>query len=186
MLIADGVPSSPCTPIGALCRHRPDLVDRRLAAAPAPPPVQGLPIHCCAAKPVLGVPELKRRRADVRVVWEATAVRGIEDRERLAAARAGRGVVGPQAAVDDPALVPQPALDRFPRRLAPGRRRRRRLVAGRRLGPPGGVAVVARGAEAAPPLQVEGPPPRLVRQARVRLREMSYEWQLLLNARGWW
>jgi hypothetical protein len=43
-------------------------------------------------------------------------------------------------------------------------------MAGRRLGPPGGVAVVARGAEAAPPLGVEGPPPRLVRQARVRLR----------------
>lgn len=175
------MPSSPCTPLGELCRRRPDLVHRRLAtASAAPPPIQGLLIHR-AAKPLVAPPELRgakpeRRRADVRVVGEAAGVGGVEERERLAAARAGRGVVGPQAAVDDPALVPQPALY-LPHRLAsPGRRRRRHcrrrlMMAGRRrLGPPGGVAVVARGAEAAPPLRVEGPPPRLVRQARVRLR----------------
>ena len=178
------VTSSPSTPLGALCRRRPDLVHRRLATVSAPPPIHGLLIHRRAAKPLVGSPELhateaERRRADVRVVREAAAVGGVEERERLAAARAGRCVVGPQAPVDDPALVPQPALHLPLRLAAPGRRRWRwrlmigragRDAEGRRLGPPGGVAVVARGAEAVPPLRVEGPPPRLVREARVRLR----------------
>jgi len=176
-------------------RRRPDLVDRRLASASAPPPLVLVLIP--APKALLEAPELRvakrrrRRRADVRVVREAAPVGGVEERERLAPARARRGVVGPQAAVDDPALVPQPVLH-IPQRLrsegmllAPGRRRLRPgrrplLVVGRGADPaaaggrrPGGVAVVARGAEAGAALRVEGPPARLVRQARVRL----HAWQ---------
>jgi len=168
---------------GALCgRRRPDLVDRRLASAPPPLVLVLIP----APKALLEAPELRvakrrrRRRADVRVVREAAPVGGVEERERLAPARARRGVVGPQAAVDDPALVPQPVLH-VPQRLrgaglllAPGPRRRPLLVVGRGAEPAaGGVAVVARGAEAGAPLRVEGPPARPVRQARVRL----HAWQ---------
>jgi hypothetical protein len=171
---------------GALWWRRPDLVNRGLASASAPSLVLVLAASAeRLLEPVeLGVDERRQRWARVRVVGEAEPV---GEREGLAPPR---GVVGAQAAVDDAALVPHPVLH-VPQRRRGGRRRlpgrhRRNLRCGGRGGPlvggdcavPGAcggvrrrqhVAVVARGAEAGAPLRVEGPPPRLVRQARVRL-----------------
>lgn len=142
--------SSPCTfgSISALRRRRPDLVHRRLASAASAPPL----VLVRAPETLLGAPELRpaerRLRADVRVVGEAAPVGGVEERERPAAAR---GVVGPQAAVDDPALLPHPVLH-LPQRLvrgagllAPGRGRRRPLLllVGRRGAEPAAAAAAA-------------------------------------------
>lgn len=172
----------------------PDLVHRRLAAAVSAPAL----VVLARAEPLLlqrAAPGERGRRAGVRVVREALPVGRVEEREGLAPARAGG--VGSQASVDDPALVPQPVLhlpQRLRRRrgwppptaalLRDGRtglavllrgRSRRPLVAvaapggggaGRRGGP---RTVMARGAEGRGPLGVEGPPARLVREARVRL-----------------
>jgi hypothetical protein len=177
---------------GALWWRRPDLVNRGLATASAPSLVLVLPPSAkrLLEAAELGVDERRQRRARMRVVGEAAPPGRVEEREGLAPPRARRGVVGAQAAVDDAALVPHPVLHvpqrrRGGRRRLPGRRRRH-LRCGGRGGPlvggdcavPGAcggvrrrqhVAVVARGAEAGAPLRVEGPPPRLVRQARVRL-----------------
>lgn len=167
-------------------RRRPDLVHRRLASASAPPLILVKMVLEVAER---GIGEGRQRRARVRVVG---AVGGVEEREGLAPARARRRVVGAQAAVDDAALVPHAVLHVAQRRRrcgwppparlghrcwlrgGPARsddRRRRPLVAVPGAGGGRGeqVAVVARGAEAGAPLRVEGPPPRLVRQARVRL-----------------